>query len=61
MVSGPQIEQNSMIICYINNDFSCIIDDRKIASTYAFLIGNNLISWESKKYPVVLICSTEKR
>jgi hypothetical protein len=36
------------------------IDDIKITSGYAFLFGKNLISWASKKQPIVSISSSEE-
>jgi hypothetical protein len=45
---------------YIYNDFAGNPEDRKNISGYAFYLGTNLISWESKKNPIVSISSTEE-
>ena len=50
---------NSTLTGYNDNDFVGSIDDRKITSSYVFHLGTNLISWESKKQPIVSMSSTE--
>jgi len=44
---------------YKDSDFAKSLDDRKNAIGYAFHLGTNLISWESKKQPIVVISSVE--
>jgi hypothetical protein len=44
---------------YTDSDFAGILDDRKSTSGYAFHLGTNLISWASKKHPIVSIYSAE--
>ena len=44
---------------YTDSDFLGILDDRKSTSRHAFHLGMNLISWESKKHPIVSIYFTE--
>ena len=44
---------------YSDSDFAGCIDDRKMTSSYAFHLGTNLISWESKKQPIVSMSSAE--
>jgi hypothetical protein len=44
---------------YIDNDFAGNLDDRKSTSGHAFHLGMNLISWASKKQPIVSISSAE--
>jgi hypothetical protein len=44
---------------YRDSDFAGILDDRKITSGHAFHLGTNLISWASKKQPIVSISSAE--
>jgi hypothetical protein len=48
-----------MLTCYTDSDYAGSIDDRKNTSGYAFLFGNNLISWASKKQPIVYISYAE--
>jgi len=46
---------------YIDIDFVGNIDERKNTSGYAFHLGTNLISWASKKQPIVTISSIEAK
>ena len=51
---------DSMLTGYTDIDYAGSIDDRKSTSRYAFLFGKNLISWASKKQPIVSISSAEE-
>jgi hypothetical protein len=53
-----QSEDNNLS-SYTNNDFVVNLDDRKTTSWYAFHLGTNLISWASKKQPIVSIFFAE--
>jgi hypothetical protein len=44
---------------YTDSDFADNLDDRKSTSGHVFKQGTNLISWSSKKQPIVSISSTE--
>jgi hypothetical protein len=44
---------------YTNSDFASSLDDRKSTSGHFFHLGTNLISWASKKQPIVSISSAE--
>jgi transposase InsO family protein len=44
---------------YTDSDFAGCIDDRKSTAGYAFHFGSNLISWASKKQPIVSLSSAE--
>jgi hypothetical protein len=44
---------------YTDSDFAGNLDDRKSTSGYVFQLGTNLISWASKKQPIVSISSAE--
>ncbi|KAH9651886.1 retrovirus-related pol polyprotein from transposon RE1 [Citrus sinensis] len=44
---------------YSDADWACDIDDRKSIGAYCIYLGNNLISWSSKKQGVVAKSSTE--
>jgi hypothetical protein len=44
---------------YTDSDFAGSLDDWKSTSGHAFHLGTNLISWASKKQPIVSISSTE--
>ena len=45
--------------CFSDSDWACDKDDRKSVAGYAVYIGSNLVSWCSKKQPVVSRSSTE--
>ena len=46
---------NNILTGYTDSDFASSIDDGKRTSGYVFFLGNNLISWTSKKQPIVSI------
>jgi hypothetical protein len=50
---------SNQISGYIDSDFAGSLDDRKSTSGCVFQLGTNLISWASKKQPVVSISSVE--
>jgi hypothetical protein len=51
--------EDDSLVGYTDSDFAGSIDDRKSTSGYAFLLGTGLISWASKKQPIVTISSVE--
>jgi hypothetical protein len=51
--------EDHSLIGYIDSDFAGNIDDRKSTSGYDFHLGTNLISWASKKQPIVSISLAE--
>lgn len=52
--------KDNSLVGYINNDFARDIDDKKNTSSYAFHLRIGLISWASKKYPIVTISSAKE-
>ena len=44
---------------YIDSDNGGSIDDRKITSRYTFHFGTGIVSWDSKKQPIVTLSSAE--
>ena len=52
---------DSKLVGYTDSDYVGCIDDRKSTSGYAFLFGRNLISWSSKKQPIVALSSIEAK
>ncbi|XP_058764756.1 uncharacterized mitochondrial protein AtMg00810-like [Vicia villosa] len=49
----------SSLIAYCDDDWVGSVDDRKSTSGGCFFLGNNLISWFSKKQNYVSLSSTE--
>ena len=41
------------LTCFTDADCACDLDDRKSIGSYCIYLGNNLISWSSKKQSVV--------
>lgn len=50
---------NEELIAYTDSDYAGDLDDRKSTSGYVFLLGGGVISWVSKKQPVVSLSTTE--
>ena len=44
---------------YSDTDWACDIDNRKSIGAYCIFLGNNLVSWSSKKQAIVAKSSTE--
>jgi len=51
--------KNKDLIRYIDSDFVGSLDDRKSTSAYVFHLGLGVISWMSKKQPIVTLSSTK--
>jgi hypothetical protein len=51
--------EDSRVIGYTENDFGGIIDDMKSNSGYTFHFGIGMVSWASRKHPIVTLSSTE--
>ncbi len=50
---------NSQLRGYSDSDWAGCTDTRRSTSGYVFMLGNNVISWTSKKQPVVALSTTE--
>jgi hypothetical protein len=50
---------NNQLCGYTDSDFAGSLDDRKGTSRHSFHLGSNLISWASKKQPILSISSAE--
>jgi hypothetical protein len=46
---------SNQLSSYIDSDFAGSLDDRKSTSGHVFQLGMNLISWASKKHPIVSV------
>ena len=53
------VEGELTLTGYTDADWACDIDDRKSVGAYCIYLGNNLISWSSKKQSVVTRSSAE--
>ena len=51
--------KNKDLIGYTNSDFAGSLDDRKNPSGFVFHLGSGVISWASKKQPIVTLSSIE--
>lgn len=47
------------LIAFTDSDYAGEIDDRKSTSGYVFRLGTGVVSWSSKKQPVVTLSTTE--
>ena len=51
--------ENFKLIGYTNSDNGGSIYDRKSTSRYTFHLGTGVVSWASKKHPIVNLSSAE--
>ena len=51
--------ENFKLIGYTNSDNGDDIDDMKSTYGYTFHFGTCVVSWDSKKHPIVTLCSIE--
>lgn len=47
------------LLGYIDSDYARDVDDRKSTSGYVFMLGEGVVSWSSKKQPIVTLSTTE--
>jgi len=52
-------EGKSELIGFIDSDFARDKEDKKITSSYVFMLGSGAVSWCSKKQPIVTLSTTE--
>ena len=52
-------DSNACLVCYSNADWARSVDDRKSTSGGCFYLGNNLVSWMSKKQNSVSLSTAE--
>ena len=51
--------ENKDLIGYTDSDFAGSLDDRKSTSSFVFHLGSGMISWASKKQPIVTLSLAE--
>ena len=51
--------EDDPLVGYIDSDFADSVDDRRSTYGYAFMLCTCLISWASKKQPIITISSTK--
>lgn len=49
------------LLAYTDSDFAGDLDDRKSTSGFVFLLGSGVVSWSSKKQPVVSLSTIEAK
>jgi len=47
------------LLAFTDNDYAGDMEDRKSTSSYVFLMGSSVVSWCSKKQPIVTLSTTE--
>lgn len=47
------------LLAFTDSDYAGDIDDRKSTSGYVFLLSSGVVSWLSKKQPIVTLSTTE--
>ena len=52
-------EENLKLVGRTNSDHAGDYDSRRSTSSYAFTMGSRVISWYSKKKPIVTLSTTE--
>lgn len=52
-------EGSMQLTGFTNTDWACNLDDRKSIGAYYIYLGNNLISWSSKKQTMITRSSAE--
>ncbi|PRQ43601.1 putative RNA-directed DNA polymerase [Rosa chinensis] len=52
-------EGNNKLIAYTDSDYVGDLEDRKSTSGYVFMLSGGVVSWSSKKQPIVTLSTTE--
>ena len=52
-------EGDEELVAYTDSDYAGDLEDRKSTSGYVFLLSSGVVSWTSKKQPVVSLSTTE--
>ncbi|XP_040989961.1 secreted RxLR effector protein 161-like [Juglans microcarpa x Juglans regia] len=52
-------EGNGELMAYTDSNYAGDVDDRKITSSYVFLLNEGAVSWSSKKQPVATLSTTK--
>ena len=57
--SGESLEDQPIILEYVDADYAANIDKRRSTSGYVFRLWNSTISWKSSLQHVVALSTTE--
>ncbi|GJS93535.1 retrovirus-related pol polyprotein from transposon TNT 1-94 [Tanacetum coccineum] len=52
-------KKDGNLVAYTDSDYARDLDDRKSTSGYVFLLNSGVVSWSSKKQPIVTLSTTE--
>ena len=52
-------KEKSKLIDFTNNDYARDQNDRKSTSRYVFMLGSKVVSWYSKKQPIITLSINE--
>jgi hypothetical protein len=47
------------LVGWSDSDYAGDLNDRKSTSGYVFMLGTGVVSWSSKKQPIVTLSTTE--
>ncbi|GLT34760.1 hypothetical protein SLA2020_092590 [Shorea laevis] len=53
--------EKSDMFGFTDSDFARDLDDRKSTSSYVFMMGAAIVSWSSRKQPIVILSTTEAK
>ncbi|XP_073303043.1 secreted RxLR effector protein 161-like [Primulina huaijiensis] len=51
--------EKSDLLAFADSDYAGDLNDRKSTSGYAFMLGSGVVSWSSKKQPIVTLSTTK--
>lgn len=57
--STKKKKKKGSLVAYTDSDYDRDVDDRKSTSGYIFIMNSGVVSWSSKKQPIVTLSTTE--
>lgn len=61
MGCSTRVEKSQKLFEFTDSDYAGDSDDRKSTSGYVFMMETGVVSWSSKKQPIVTLSSTEAK